>query len=57
MKIRNEKELQKVLDGSINVPVYYTENTDGTRVYIDEESIKEEFENKLKEIVKAVENY
>jgi hypothetical protein len=58
MKIKNEKELQKILDGYITIPVYWTEQEiNHERVLIDEESMREEFENKLKEIVEAVNNY
>lgn len=58
MKIKNEKQLQEVLDSSISVPVYWQyRDMLQDRVFIDEESIREEFEKRLKEIIEAVENY
>jgi len=55
MIIKNETELQKILDGNIIIPIYWHDDED--RVYIDEDGIRDEFENKLREIIKAVENY
>ncbi len=57
MKIQNEKELQIILDSKISIPVYWSQNVDNTRVYIDEDSIREEFESQLKLIMEAVNNY
>jgi hypothetical protein len=58
MKIKNEKELQKILDGSITIPIYWQyRGTGDDRIDISKEEMREEFENKLKEIVEAIENY
>jgi hypothetical protein len=63
LKIKNEKELDKVLNDKICVPVYHAidPSDNGTIaegiVHIDEESMREEFENKLADIVQAVANY
>lgn len=63
LKIKNEKELDKVLNSEIRIPVYHTTNPsdNGTIaegiIRIDEESMREEFENKLADIVNAVANY
>ena len=39
----------------IIIPVYYTENDDKT-INIDEDSIREEFEAKLKEVMELYDN-
>jgi len=62
MIIKNEKELDELLESKITIPVYWNETGDiGTisegRITIDEESMRDEFEIKLKEIVEAVSNY
>ena len=41
---------------TIEVPIYYMENDDGDKI-VDEESIEEEFNRKLKEIVKNPKRY
>lgn len=56
-KITKEEELQKVLDGNITIPVYWTQNVDGTRVHIDEENMIDNFTTELRKIVEVVENY
>ena len=62
MIIKNEKELDELLESKIVIPVYWNEAGDpGTisegRITIDEEGMRDEFEIKLKEIVEAVSNY
>lgn len=63
LKIKSEKDLDRMLNSSICVPVYYSEDPsdNGTIaegiVHIDEESMREEFENKLAEIVSAIAKY
>lgn len=58
MEIKNDKQLEKVLDGSISVPIYWQyRDVSQTNVIIDKESIREEFENKLTDIISAIENY
>lgn len=63
LKINNEKELDKVLNSKICIPVYYSEDPSdrGTIaegiIHIDEESMRDEFENKLADIVQAIANY
>lgn len=56
-KIKNEKELEEILNGIVQVPVYYSQNVDSSRVEIDCESMREEFEKQLQELVYAVVNY
>jgi len=61
--IKNDKQLQKVLDTPIKQNIYWSENPldSGTlkegKVYIDRESIMDNFEFQLDEIINAVENY
>jgi uncharacterized phosphosugar-binding protein len=57
MKIKNEKQLQKLLDSKIEIPVYYSENIDNSRVYLDLEWMRDEFETKLLELEKAILDY
>jgi len=59
MKIKSEKKLNEVLDSFIKVPVYWNSDIINKKMYyiIDEEEIREEFERKLKEIIRAVNNY
>jgi len=57
-KIKNDKELFAILDGQFIIPIYWQEeDVDNSRVRVDEESMREEFEDKLQELVEMVDNY
>lgn len=58
MKIKNDKQLEEVLNSIICVPVYWQyRDVSQTNIIIDEESIREEFNQKLEEIINAVRDY
>lgn len=62
-KIKNDKELMKLLNKDIKQAVYWCENTadNGTMaeglVYINKEDMMLDFEEQVDALIKAVENY
>ncbi len=57
LKIKNDKDLERLLKDKICVPIYYSKDfSDKGIIYIDEEGIREEFENKLVDIMQIIKN-
>lgn len=55
IEINNEKELQELLDGSVEINIYYCYENGG--LMIDKEEMKREFDVRVNEIIEAIKNY
>lgn len=62
-QIKNEKELEKLLNTPISVPIFYEidDLDNGTiaenRIIIDEEGMREFFEEELERIISLINNF
>ncbi len=55
IEINNEKELQELLDGSVEINIYHYYENGG--LVIDKEEMKREFDIRINEIIEAIKNY
>ncbi len=55
IEINNEKELQELLDGSVEINIYHCYENGG--LVIDKEEMKREFDVRVNEIIEAIKNY